>query len=688
MIFQHRYAGTSTVRQADDATAMSFAPDLLRAPTYFRGRVTRALEFREAMSALHDVVVADLRFVPRDRTSYLAWRERQAHVAPGAAAAQQAEVAAEMARLGAELTELDRKRADRHRAFHGARQRYFDYLYQRDRDLWFKLDPIITVHPDQVFFECFSRDESSYGRLAASYDVFDQLGERANGTTNIDYSQGLYDEFQKVRSYKTTTLDIDPSGFGVETALEERFREVKIDVPDSWVRGLLQVSSAMTLPTHVVDLHPMDVHNLCFVLRRNQERFGPRSLRWQLTPGAPATVVVEPWGIELRCPRSIYRGDQPAEIRMWGRRRLHVLERLLPRARRVRLHLLGTGQPTFWVVDLGALTFTLGLSGWTRNDWAQASNFDLMAAREDVDLDTQERVFAALGKHWRASPDTLASELNLSRPIVASALAGWVQCGRAVYDLDQGVYRKRELTGAPLPVERLRYASAREAAAGQLVQQAKIAVDDASTADGGLRLVGRLMHRDRLFTTELVLDVDRRLVAGECSCDHFVRNRLLRGPCEHMLALRAAHRRGVSDLIDLGDYQATCRQAVAHATTLRAGDPAAAVRALTRAAKLVPAGSPEWARLQEVLAETHLAAGDRATALAAAERALRVAPTSPLALRIQRALQVDPAASAPPAAPAADEPVAAPEPPKKPGFWRRLVGRFGSKKPPPTDESA
>ena len=60
-----------------------------------------------------------------------------------------------------------------------------------------------------------------------------------------------------------------------------------------------------------------------------------------------------------------HRRHAPREIRVWGRRRLFILERLLPRAKRVRVFLLGSGLPTFWVVDLGDLSFTLGLSGWT-----------------------------------------------------------------------------------------------------------------------------------------------------------------------------------------------------------------------------------------------------------------------------------------------------------------------------------
>ena len=71
------------------------------------------------------------------------------------------------------------------------------------------LDPVITVHPDEVFFECFSQDESTYGRSARA-TTSSRARRRACGTTNIDYSASLYDEFQKIRSYKATPLDDRP----------------------------------------------------------------------------------------------------------------------------------------------------------------------------------------------------------------------------------------------------------------------------------------------------------------------------------------------------------------------------------------------------------------------------------------------------------------------------------------------
>lgn len=553
MRFEYTYRRASAIESGMAETAMSFSPDLKREPTYFRGRVARAIEFREAMSALHAVVVSDLRFKPKDRTAYREWLAGREEVDWALAGRERAEVRAEVDRIRAELESLRARRDQRWRPYYQARQRYFEYLYQHDRDTWFVLDPIITVHPDEIAFECFSQDESSYGRLAASFEVFEQVGDKAYGTTNIDYSQALYNEFQKIRTYKTTTLDIDPRGFQVETSMEQAYKEVKIDLPDTWVRGFLQVSSAMTLPAMSFELHPMDVHNLCFVLRRRKELVGPRSLRFRIEPGRPVAVVVDPWGLEIRCPRSVYEGREAGEVRVWGRRRLLVLERLLPLARRFRVHLLGSGLPSFYVADLGHMTFTLGLSGWTHNDWAEAANFDLLAAREDVDEVTARRVFDALGETWLASADELARRLGLDRAVAASALGGWVQAGRAIYDLDKAVYRKRELSRDPLPMDALRFSSPREEKAIEILHTGKVAVQvrEPEGPGGGQVLEGRVQHKGKLLTTSLRLDADRRVVGAECSCDYYIHNRLYRGPCEHMLALRVAHRRGVSDMIDV-----------------------------------------------------------------------------------------------------------------------------------------
>ena len=135
------------------------------------------------------------------------------------------------------------------------------------------------------------------------------LTDKACGTTNVDYSDNLYLEFQKIRDYRKTVLEVDPTGFNVATENEDLYREPKIDLPDSWVRGFLQVSSAMALPSQKVRLHPQDIYMFCQILRtRNDRPKEPRFIRFELSPNQPVRAVFEPWGIVYECRRSQYYG--------------------------------------------------------------------------------------------------------------------------------------------------------------------------------------------------------------------------------------------------------------------------------------------------------------------------------------------------------------------------------------------
>lgn len=538
MEFEYAFRRSSSVANRPGSTELSFSPDTRREPTYFSGELRKGIAFREAISALHDVVVSDLRWKPKDRTAYKEWAARQEAIDWDQVAAQRAGVARQMRDLQDRLALLRRRSSERRGPYDRAKRAYFDYLYEKDRDAWFVLDPVITVHPDEVFFECFSQDESSYGRLGASYDVFRNIGDLACGTTNIDYSSALYDEFQKIRSYKTTRFEVDPSGFDVRTQGEAEFKEVKIDLPDSWVRGFLQVNSAMALPARMFDLHPMDVYNLCFVLRRHKEKRGPRSMRYCLTPGAPVRVVFDPWNIEVVCRRTEYQGTTQEEIRVWGRRRLHILERLIPVAQRFTVHLLGQGLPSFYVAELGDMTFTLGLSGWTANDWSTAGNFDLLAPRAEVDDFTRRRVFEGLKETWLDTPDGLASRLGVSRAAVLGALGAWTQAGRAMFDLAKRVYRVRELARDPLPMDKLRFSNPREEAATRLLSGNLVQSTARSSSDGGVELSGTVKDRSHTHRASLTIDADARVTRGECDCNFYQQNKLYKGPCEHMLALR------------------------------------------------------------------------------------------------------------------------------------------------------
>ncbi|ASZ12331.1 SWIM zinc finger family protein [Chitinophaga pendula] len=543
MLFNYRYSGHSQVYSNASSTAVSFAPDTHRDPTFFVGKLHKKIAFREAISALHDVVVSDLRFKPKDKTAYKEWAAEQESIWLAEYMGQYDAAAADQRidHIRSELSQIGTERDKVMGPFYKARKTYFDYLYQKERDAWFVLDPVISVHPDEIFFECFSQDESTYGKLSANYNVFKEVNEFECGTTNIDYSAALYNEFQKIRDYKETDFKIEPAGFSVQTSQEELYHEVKIDLPDSWVRGFLQVSSAMTLPAARFDLHPMDVYNFCLWLRRFKEKKGPRSIRFILEPGKPVRAIFEPWNHEIVCARSLYTGAQRREIRIWGRRRLLILERLIPIAKKFTVHLTGNGLPSFYVADLGDMQFTLGLSGWTTNDWSRAGQFDLMAPRAQVGDEAKLKVYAALKSRWMSTPDALASATGLDRATVLGALGIYTQAGKVIFDLHTGLYRLRELSREPLPLESLRFANEQEAAANKLVEQQKITVQAQDIPGIGLQLSGEIKGAQRKYHPVIVIDADERMSEAHCDCYHYTTNKLYKGPCEHMLALRIAY---------------------------------------------------------------------------------------------------------------------------------------------------
>lgn len=548
MRFRQIYAKSSGIQHIDGQTLVDFAPDLGREPAYFRGRISEPIRYREAMCALRDVVVSDLNYQPRDHSAYQAWVQDQYVVDMVQVLARKSDIARKIKKVSARIRELQIRYYERNRDYIKARNRYFKFLYEVDRAAWVVLDPVITVSPDQVFFEAFSLDESSYGRLAVHQELFSDVKDFEYGTTNIDFSDALYDELRRMRSYRPTEFQIDPSGFEVATTGRAIYKEKKIDVPVSWIRGFLQVQSAMSLPTYSFDVRPIDLYNLCLFLRRHRERKSPRSLKYLLRPGQPVRVVIEPWNEEMVFHESVYTGDEVVEIRTWGRRRLFLLERLLPLAKKITIHLMGTGLPSFYIADLGALSFTLGLSGWTRNDWAAAGNFDLMVGNSgEATPEQSASVFQVLKEKKTLTDVQLSLSTGLPLATVQVALRQLCSAGRVMFDLEIGQYRLRELTHEPLALEELQYANPREEKAEQLVNEGKASLDHRHiTADGYVELHGRVDDKGKERTLQLVFDLDGRMVDASCNCYFYKRNRLMQGPCEHMISISKLYQQSVN----------------------------------------------------------------------------------------------------------------------------------------------
>ena len=144
-----------------------------------------------------------------------------------------------------------------------------------------RLDPLITVTPQGVFFEAFSLDESSYGRVALRPAALDGLRDTAYGCTNIDFSPTLLSGLRQIRSGGTTHLEVAREGIVVAHG-PRRDREEKIELPDSWMRGFLEVQAALRLPAQTLRIAPIDLINVLAYLKGRKEKESPRALIFEL----------------------------------------------------------------------------------------------------------------------------------------------------------------------------------------------------------------------------------------------------------------------------------------------------------------------------------------------------------------------------------------------------------------------
>jgi hypothetical protein len=164
-----------------------------------------------------------------------------------------------------------------------------------------------------------------------------------------------------------------------------------------------------------------------------------------------------------------------------------------------------------------------------------------MAPRSDVDNNIKQKVFAGLKKVWFAEAAQLAEQLQLNTAEVTGALSAYTQAGRVIYDINKEVYRVRELSKDPLPMDKLRFSNPQEETANQLLQTVTPNIKAEQVPGAGLKLKGSLKVGKRTYNPELLIDEDERIKTGNCDCSFFIENKLHKGPCEHMLAIRLAY---------------------------------------------------------------------------------------------------------------------------------------------------
>ncbi|MCC7384042.1 MAG: SWIM zinc finger family protein [Deltaproteobacteria bacterium] len=535
------YRGHSGVSKGDAGSQLRFAPNLARPKVSFDGELVHPVRYREAISALHAVVVGDLRFKRRDPAAYLEWKKQEE--------IREAELRQQIFRdlkkqqlegLGKEQPPpgLEKDFQKMHALYWKERRRWAAELGRDDPQLFRHLvpcDPVVTVAPDVVYFECFSKDESSYGCLLVDRDAFKGQDAVGLGTTNVDYSLALYEHFQTLRTYRPTRLLVDPRGFEVKVESMSDYREEKIDLPPSWLRGFGQISAAMTLPSRKVVLPTEAVYSILAYLKRHREKTGPRSIRFKLTPGRAPVIVLDPWGVEIDTRDRPYEGERAEEIKVWGRRRLMALSRVLPLAERVEVRLLGTGMPSIWIAHLGEMRFVLALSGWTTNDWTSGASLELLAKNLKADADTVEQLTSLLMAEQKAPLSRLAQQTQKSADLILGSLFRLAQQGQVVYDFSTQSYRYRQvmpvtLSEAVLGPEPIEISEGRRLARSGEVQPGR---EEPLTK--GRRLVTAKVAG---VSCEAIFDADLGYGKAKCTCKHHHKLGMKAGPCRHLLALK------------------------------------------------------------------------------------------------------------------------------------------------------
>src|SRR5688572_9690287 len=128
MIFDYKFNGSSSVNNTGQATSMNFVPDASRQPVFFSGKLNKKIAFREAISALHDVVISDLRFKPKDKTAYKEWvaEQEKLWLSEYMAGYQIEQVRARITQLKDELKQVQQEKMKVMRPFYNARTEYFN----------------------------------------------------------------------------------------------------------------------------------------------------------------------------------------------------------------------------------------------------------------------------------------------------------------------------------------------------------------------------------------------------------------------------------------------------------------------------------------------------------------------------------------------------------------------------------
>lgn len=528
----------SSVSSTKSKSNFNLGTDVSRDPVYLSGSVKSSVAFAQAMLVLGKVV-GIRKPQKKDHSEYQNWvaqeyvrilNERE----PERFAKQQ-DLISKSVKLKQKRDSLNEKLSHLNKFVNLKKKEYFNWLYENDRNAWIVLDPIVSVQEDGTFFEAFSGDESIYARVFLPHSAISTDSKPKLGTTNIDFSLLLEREFERVRSYRPMDLKVGLKSVEFKTAAAE-VDEEKIPLPESWVRGLVEVQSVLSLAPTIFEMSADALAEIIARLQSEKEKTGPRSLKFILKPGEKIRVEIEPWSEFFNDDWFDYQESTSTTVRVWGRRRLSVLQEILIGATKVKVRLLGNGMPSFWTVVKDGVELTVGLSGWTSNDWASKAKFSSFIPTSGLDESKLPIALSFITAKGQLTTADMAQELNASIPESSAILQNLCLQGKVMFDPERNLYRWRDLF--PTLDIYQENDSSRESRAGlKIFQEGNLKITMDENKDEIKYLSGLLEGEKTDFKPLLELDSDYRPKYAQCNCSFYNFNKLKQGPCRHMIAL-------------------------------------------------------------------------------------------------------------------------------------------------------
>lgn len=526
------------VRQEGSSLGLNLGVDLNQDPVYLSGEVIPSVAFARAMCILGRVV-RTVKPAPKDHSAYQKWVEGEyvkIFISREPKRSQEfSELEKKIGALRIESSEIKSQLKPIFKLVEKRKWSYFEWLFANDQESWIVLDPIVSVQSDGTFFEAFSGDESMYARVFLPSDAVKSETKPSLGTTNIDFSILLEREFNRVRSYRPLSLKIGMKKVDFKTSAAT-VEEEKIPLPESWVLGLVEVQSALSLAPIDFEISSQALVEIIGKLESQKEKHGPRALKFNLNPGSPIQVVIEPWGYIYTDDWCEYEGKKTESVRIWGRRRLSVLKELLVDTEKVSVRFLGSGMPSFWTVTRDGVEMTLGLSGWSSNDWASKAKFSAFVPTTNVSPEMIPVALKVLQESGSLTSKELASNLDVTTAVASSILQKLCLQGKVMYDPSRGIYRFRDLFPT-LDFYKESDSSKEQTAGVKLSRKKQFKVESVEEVGEVKYLSGSINSDGKTISPKVELDLDGRPKFALCTCPYFNYNKLRQGPCRHMVAL-------------------------------------------------------------------------------------------------------------------------------------------------------